>query len=615
MNGRSRYQLLSSETLPVAPQGEMLTVVLRSADPPVDVAVNYAVYTGHPVIRKWIAVTNRGGRSMTLTQLVFENLRLAPGPASELEAFGGYGLDPRELFSTGRVSDTAMVVENALTREGLVVMNEAPGYTKRTEIGMGWGDEIRVMYDTDLFPFERCIEPGEAFTSAKSSIAFFVEVRPDTDPHWVIPTYTSEVMMRLGGGYQPPWIYNTWEPFERNIDAKTTRQLIEAGARMGLDLFTIDDGWQLRHGDNAIRTSHFPDGLEPIVASLAKHHMSLGLWVPLAAISTDSPDYIAHPEWLARDSHGRPKFTGTAAGQRAVMCLASGYREAAANRLNALIAKYNVKYLKVDLTTVFNAYGEEPGCYAEGHYHKTPAESLIRIYEGMQYVAEKVRQQHPETLLDYTFELWGEKHLIDPGLLAAADLDWLSNVNDHRPTDAGPRQARTLLYRRSLSIPAETMLIGNLHADTAPIEERFASVIGFGPILLGDLRNLTPAQLQWYGEKIRWFKELRKRVPLNEGFFPLGSWRQPNVASWDGFARLSRKGEGIVVVFRNESAENQAAIVLPAMPAGGYRAQAVVGSFPVTEVSAADLAKGWRIPLKNNVLVLEMTRAAQAGNP
>ena len=35
----------------------------------------------------------------------------------------------------------------------------------------------RVMYDTDLFPFERSLQPGETFTSAKSSIAFFADGR------------------------------------------------------------------------------------------------------------------------------------------------------------------------------------------------------------------------------------------------------------------------------------------------------------------------------------------------------------------------------------------------------------------------------------------------------
>ena len=67
------------------------------------------------------------------------------------------------------------------TSKGFIVMNEAPGWMKRTEM-TNWGDGIQVMYDTDLFPFERSINPGETFTSAKSGVAFFAEGRGMADP-------------------------------------------------------------------------------------------------------------------------------------------------------------------------------------------------------------------------------------------------------------------------------------------------------------------------------------------------------------------------------------------------------------------------------------------------
>ena len=112
-------------------------------------------------------------------------------------------------------------------------------------------------------------------------------------------------------------------------------------------------------------------------------------------------------------------------------------------------------------------------------------------------MTDQIYRDHPGVLLDLTFELWGQKHIIDYGLLAAGDLDWLSNVEDGTPGSAGPRQARTLLYLRSLAIPAETMLIGNLQAEMSPIEERLATAMGAGPLFLGDLRKLTAEQHAW----------------------------------------------------------------------------------------------------------------------
>ncbi len=134
-------------------------------------------------------------------------------------------------------------------------------------------------------------------------------------------------------------------------------------------------------------------------------------------------------------------------------------------------------------------------------------------------------------LLDLTFELWGqEKHaIIDAGLLAAGDLDWMSNVEDRQPDSAGPRQARQLLYARAATMPVEAMLIGNLHADLPTIEESFATAIGSAPLLLGDLRNLSAADRQWYHEKIGWFKQLRRpAVKLSESFFPWEAGGRPH---------------------------------------------------------------------------------------
>ena len=432
---------------------------------------------------------------------------------------------PREIFFTGRVSDTAMVSRNSRTGEGLVVLNEAPGYLKRTEMGGGWNNRIQVMYDTDLFPFARTLEPGETFASARSSIVFFADGKGLADSRWVVPTYTSQVLMRRGRSFQPRWLYNTWEPFQRQIDEATSADLIKVAGRMGMDIFTIDDGWQAEYGDNRENRQNFPGGLAKIGALLAEQKMGLGLWVPWRR-SRPIPDYEQHPEWLCRDRQGHPEIHrdhGRTAGRDVPGERLSGSRRPppdrshreGSSRLSEGGSHHRLQCLR-----------RRARLQCPGHFHKSWAESLERIYEGLQYVGERLYRAHPEVLIDYTFELWGEKHLIDPALLGVADLDWLSNIEDLRPDDAGTRQARTLLYHRALAIPAETMLLGNLHAATLPIEDRFGVAVGSGPLLLGDLRKLTVDQQDWYAAHIRWFKNLRRQASLDDSFFPLGDWAQ-----------------------------------------------------------------------------------------
>ncbi len=594
-----------------AANGKSLAVRLRHKKLSLEVTAIYQVFDGHAAIRKHLVLRNTGAEPLRISHLNIESLEISLGAANEITLLTQYGAVPREIFYTGRSEDACLLVANGKTGNGIAIINEVPGYMKRTEVS-GWDDpqftRIGVMYDTDLMPFERRLAPGEEFTTACASLVPFRSGDGFHDPQWRLPSYGAQVLERRVDGTGPPWIYNTWEPFERGINRETTLALIDAAAAMGMDIFTIDDGWQMEYGENTVNTPAFPEGLEPILAALEQRGMRLGLWIPMAAIGTSTAVYREHPEWAALDQEGTPKTTNTAAGQKAVMCMASAYRETVATRILDAIERFRLAYVKLDLTTIFNAYGEAPGCWAKGHDHGTWAESLNRIYEGISYATRRVYEKHPELLLDLTFELWGQKHIIDAGLLAAGDLDWMSNVDDSRPGAAGPIQARQLLYQRAISIPVESMLIGNLHADVQPIEERFATAIGSAPVLLGDLRKLTDADRRWWHENITWFKNLRKTTKISEGFFPLGSWQQPTPAAWDGFARLARNGSGMIALFRNQSNVGEAIVRLPLIPKGRYTLRAVFAGKELGVFEQAEWARGVPVPFADGgaVQVLEI---------
>jgi alpha-galactosidase len=612
----SAVELLGAEETGIH-GGKRLVVRLRLRDLSLEVDVVYRVYEGHPVVRKYLLLRNTGASKLRFTRLTIEALGISLGPENETVLDANYGTVPREIFYTGRSEDAGLLVANARSQDGIAVLNEVPGYMKRTEIG-GWDDpeqvRLSVLYDTDLMPFERTLAPGEEFVTACASLAVFRRGAGFQDPQWVLPSYGANVLMRRVNAQGPPWIYNTWEPFERGINREIALELIEAAGEMGIDVFTIDDGWQQEYGENTVNLASFPGGLEPILEAVEAKGMRLGLWMPLAAIGTSTAEYRAHPELACRDLQGDTKLTVTMGGSKAVMCLASSYRDAAAERINDAISRFRLAYVKLDITTIFNAYGEAPGCWAQGHNHRNWAESLNMIYEGIAYVTGKIYEKHPEVLLDLTFEVWGQKHIIDGGLLAAGDLDWMSNVDDTKPDSAGPRQARQLLYQRAASMPVESMLIGNMHAELPSIEESFATAIGSAPLLLGDLRKLSAADRQWYHEKILWFKGLRKKTEISESFFPLGSWRQPMSTRWDGFARMARSGDGVIALFRNQSEEAKALVQLPLLPPGRYRVGSVLAGKELGVFSHSDWTRGIEVvfPGTNRVEVLEV-KAVERG--
>ena len=597
------------------PNGKSLTIRLRHKELALEVAAVYRVYNGHPAIRKHLVLHNTGSSPLHISHLNIEAISIALGSANETTLLTQYGTVPRETFYTGRSEDAGLLVANSITGNGIAVLSEITGYMKRTEIdGFYSPDLVRVgvLYDTDLMPFERSLAGGEEFTTAAASLIAFRNGDGFNDPHWLLPSYTAQILERRVDRHGPPWIYNTWEPFHRDVNHNLVLQLVDAAGAMGMDIFTIDDGWQQEYAENAVNLTAFPGGLQPILDVVEARGMRLGLWIPLAAIGTSTAIYREHPEWAALDQDGKPKITGTAAGAKGVMCMATDFRDSAATRVIDAIDRFHLAYVKLNLTTIFNAYGEAPGCWAKNHHHGNWAESLNMIYEGISYVTAKIYEKHPDVLLDLTFELWGQKHIIDAGLLAAGDLDWMSNVADGQQNSAGPLQARQLLYQRAASMPVESMLIGNMHAELPTIQEAFATVIGSAPVLLGDLRKLTTADLEWYHEKIAWFKKLRRATKISESFFPLGSSLQTTAAAWDGFARLERSGSGMIALFRNKSNVTSATVQLPLIPAAKYKLRSVITGKHLGVFSNSDWIHGVEIKFADQepVEVLEVTAVA-----
>jgi alpha-galactosidase len=293
----------------VLARGKSLAVRLRDKELPIEVTVLYEVFEGHAAIRKHLVLRNTGPTALHLSHMNIEAIDVSLGRANELTLLTQYGAVPREIFYTGRSEDACLMLANGMNGLGIAVINEVPGYMKRTEIG-GWDDpayaRIAVMYDTDLMPFERTLASGEEFTTQSASLVPFRRGDGFHDPQWRLPAYGAQVLERRVDRAGPPWIYNTWEPFERGINRETTLELIEAAGAMGVDIFTIDDGWQQEYGENSVNTAAFPGGLEPIMAVLERRGMRLGLWIPMAAIGTSTAVYREHAEWAALDHEGKP---------------------------------------------------------------------------------------------------------------------------------------------------------------------------------------------------------------------------------------------------------------------------------------------------------------------
>ena len=148
-------------------------------------------------------------------------------------------------------------------------------------------------------------------------------------------------------------LYNSWEATQFDVRADAQMRLAERAARMGVELFVVDDGWfSARHSDRAglgdwtVNPEKFPNGLEELIDRVHALGMDFGLWVEPESVNPDSDLYRAHPDWIHR-LDGREPLT-----QRNQYLLDFGKPEVerfALDMLRGLLNTYAIRYLKWDM--------------------------------------------------------------------------------------------------------------------------------------------------------------------------------------------------------------------------------------------------------------------------
>lgn len=148
-------------------------------------------------------------------------------------------------------------------------------------------------------------------------------------------------------------LYNSWEATQFDVRADAQMRLAERAARMGVELFVVDDGWfGARHSDRAglgdwvVNPEKFPNGLEELIDRVHALGMDFGLWVEPESVNPDSDLYRAHPDWIHK-LDGREPLT-----QRNQYLLDFGKPEVeqfALDMLRGLLNTYAIRYLKWDM--------------------------------------------------------------------------------------------------------------------------------------------------------------------------------------------------------------------------------------------------------------------------
>jgi alpha-galactosidase len=485
----------------------------------------------------------------------------------------------------GNWDDPVVVIHNTTLRLGIALGNEAPGVLKRTAFHTSDRNaDIGLTRPGQDFPFRKWLKPGESWESPEVFIALY----SNTDDGYSVVNSTINDYVRkyLGSRIsmlkeKPLFVFNTWNPFRTFISDSLIRDVAKAASECGIQEFIIDDGWEYNqhgksttkgwgenYGDWLVDRKKFPDGLSPVFDYIRSLGMKPGLWISIGSATADSKVFQEHPEWFIRTVAGKPgnNHTGSDNPEFYTSCFGTGWPGYIKSVILDLVKEHGLAYAKLDLSVVASAYINDPdisGCYSTDHpFHRDHEESFVVIYDNVLKLFDELHKEAPQLFIDCTFETIGKLQLQDYAFAKHADGNWLSNIEEPFPT--GALRMRQLAWWRSPSLPAASLVIGNLRLDSRNFDFDLKSLLGTLPIVLGDPRKIPPEQRAQIKKWSLWMEKMQEKYDYMSFRQDIPGFGEPAEGSWDGWARINTdtmKG-GIFGVFRQGAAESSRTVTL-----------------------------------------------------
>ena len=581
-DGRSGWDLVKSESTKDH-KSEQAELRLKSTSGcPLDIVIKYILYSGSPAMRKSVLFINNSSLEVMIEAVDVEKLVLSYGGIT----FSSYGRQKHLDTYYGDADDALVMLHDYYLNGGILFANEAPGVIKGLACNTTMRDiAVGLSGQKARYPFRKWISPGKEWESPSVISMPYLQC---SDPWQAMNTSFAEFQRNHSGYaiYQNPerrltFMYNNYVPFNDGFNEKLILDLAEAAAECGIKEFTIDCGWySCEHdtgrvqnwlnscGDWFAHPKKFPNGMKPVFDRIRELGLRPGLWVSIATASEWAEVFRSYPQWRILDKDKNPTNLHELSPYLRTMCFGTDWKHYIKEKLVHMIEEWGISYLKLDLAAVTSAYvneAEHSGCYATDHAHKDHQESYIVIYEELFKLFDELRAKYQSLYIDCTFETVGWMQGIDFAYCKHADGNWLTNFGEPYPT--GNFRIRNLAWWRSPAMPASSMLIGNRCLDSAEAINELRTMIGTFPIMLGDLRSITPEQRAEIKRWSDWIVSLKEKYNYDMFRSDLPGFGEPSEGSWDAYARINTdtKRGGIIGIFRQGAPDSKRTVLIPGM--------------------------------------------------
>ncbi|HSU61413.1 MAG TPA: alpha-galactosidase [Bryobacteraceae bacterium] len=421
-------------------QGNDLEITLKDIRDDIEATLHYRLYPEVGIISRWAVVRNGTKQKITVERAQSATWYMPPGDGYRLSYLSGRWAAETQL-NREPIHEGMKVLESRLGHTGhnlnpwfaIDPGNAGEEHGRVWFGGLAWSGnwrisveqtpyrQVRVTGGFNTFDFAYPLNPGESletpeFYGGYSDHGFGGASRL---------LHTLELTDIQPGGLKArprPVLYNSWEATTFNVTEAGQEALADKAAKLGVELFVIDDGWFGKRdndraglGDWVVNPQKFPHGLQSLIKHVNGLGMDFGLWVEPEMVNPDSDLYRAHPDWVM-NFPGRPR--SELRNQLVLNLARDDVRDYIFNALDKLATEYNIRYFKWDMNRTF----AEPG-WPE----VAPDEEKtlwVKYVRNLYDIMSRLRAKHPNLEFE---SCSGGGGRIDLGIMRYVDEFWTSD--------------------------------------------------------------------------------------------------------------------------------------------------------------------------------------------
>ena len=311
-------------------KGEDVTeTIIHLKDPvyPVEVALHYTAYYDEDVITSHVEIIHKEKKPVLLTNYASSFLHFDADHYWLTQFHGDWAkemnMEETELTSGIHILDSKLGSRADMYQSPLFFLSlDHPSGENNGELIAGtlaWTGNFQFLFETDThnslrissgmnpYASEYHLAPGQPFVTPEFIFTYSGEGKglASRNLHRWARNYAV-----LDGNKPRLTLLNNWEATGMNFDQGRLTSLFDGAAKLGVDLFLLDDGWFANKyprdddkaglGDWEENKKKLPNGVGYLVSESGKKGLQFGIWLEPEMVNPKSELYEKHPDWILK---------------------------------------------------------------------------------------------------------------------------------------------------------------------------------------------------------------------------------------------------------------------------------------------------------------------------